>query len=251
MEVVTLGTGAALAGPNDACSGRLVRAGGARILVDCGHGVVGKLQATGDTFRLDAVVLSHLHADHCADLTSLYWGYRLSGVARAFPLLLPETQIPRLEAILGAFGLPVDQVERVFQLREVGPEAPVAIGAARLTFARGDHSVPTVGIRIEEPGASFMFTGDAASIEPLVGLARGVDLLVSEATMDGDSYDPANPVHLTPAMAAELARRAGARRLSLTHIWPSHDKQKLLRQARAVFPNTDLAVPGETVRVPA
>ncbi len=250
MQVTFLGTGAALPGPDGACSGRIVRAGGQNILVDCGHGVAGKLQGTGDTFRLSAIVLSHLHADHCIDIVALYWGRRISKIPGRVPLLLPETQIPRLHTILNAFQIPSEQIGEVFELTEVGPNRPVTLGGARLTFAHGDHTVPTVGIRIQEPGASFAFTGDAASIEPLVDLMRGVDLLLSEATVDADLYAQGNKVHLTPPMAAELALRAGARRLVLTHLWPTHDSAKLLAQARAVFPQTELAREGTTVPVP-
>jgi len=92
-------------------------------------------------------------------------------------------------------------------------------------------------------GLKVVYSGDTAYCETLVELARGADLLIHECTFDDGAADKAaERLHATPSVAAEVALRAGARRLVLTHISARYrDPSVLLGQARARFPNVLVA----------
>src|SRR4051812_5651612 len=85
MRLTVLGKSPAWQDAGGACSGYLVEAGGTRVLVDCGPGVFGKLRAIADYRAVDAVVLSHLHADHVLDLVPFASGLRFGPGAGARP----------------------------------------------------------------------------------------------------------------------------------------------------------------------
>jgi ribonuclease BN (tRNA processing enzyme) len=71
MRLTVLGRSPASPNPGEACAGYLVEGGGARLLVDIGPGVVSQLVRRHHPDELDAVVVSHMHADHVLDLVTL------------------------------------------------------------------------------------------------------------------------------------------------------------------------------------
>jgi ribonuclease Z len=95
-------------------------------------------------------------------------------------------------------------------------------------------------------------TGDTRPSETTVRIASGADLLVHEATFGDEEADRAKETaHSTAREAAEIARRAGAARLVLTHFSArySRDAGDLLREAREVFPETALARDGMELEI--
>jgi ribonuclease BN (tRNA processing enzyme) len=112
------------------------------------------------------------------------------------------------------------------------------------------HPVPAYSIRVEHGNKSLVFTGDTGPNDGLIELARGADLLLSEAALKDD--DPNNPVdlHLTPADAGEHAKRAGVKRLVITHVPPWFDRTVQAEGARRTFPGEVLvATPDATFEI--
>ncbi len=244
MELVVLGVGAAYPGPGQASSGYLIKERDTSLLLDCGNGIVPRLEEAGELGTLTALLFSHLHADHLLDIFPLFYS-RIYAKGRSYPSLpvyLPpgeSSTFARLAEVLRVE--PRRMFEGAFQTTEYDPSTALTVGDLRLTFLRNVHPVPTFAVRVESDEASVVYTADTAPHPDLTDLARGADLLLAEATLSGADYDPSHAIHLTPTLAAELAAKAGAGRLLLTHIWPHYDRQAMLDEARQLFPATDLA----------
>lgn len=233
MQLTILGSGTAIPEPDRFPAGYLLAAGGTTLLVDCGPGVLRRLAQTGTTLaHLDALLLTHYHTDHCADLAALLFALRSPHFAGRPPL-----------DVFGAPGL-VRLVDRLteawpwlaprgyeLRLHEVLP-GTFALGAAEVAALPIRHTAQSLGYRITTTAGSVAFSGDADACDELVALASGVDLFVCDAaTPDDRKLDG----HLTPGLAAEHAARAGAAHLVLTHFYPECAGHDLVAMARARF----------------
>ncbi|HEX2987805.1 MAG TPA: MBL fold metallo-hydrolase [Chloroflexota bacterium] len=244
MELVVMGSGAAYPGPHQASSGYLIRDGQTGLLVDCGNGVVSKLQEAGEMDNVTALLFSHLHADHLLDIFPLFYA-RLYGKGKVYPTLpvfMPPGEVERFARLAEVLRVDTRKLcEQVFSVREYDPAGPLSVDALSISFLKTVHPVPAYALRIEDGRGSMVFSADTGPLPELADFARGCDLLLCEASIGPEDFDPDHAIHLTPAMAAEVAASAGARQLLLTHIWPFYDRQEMLQQAKAVFPQAELA----------
>ncbi len=249
MQMTVLGCAGTFPGPASGCSAYLVEHDGFRLLVDAGYGAVGALQRHGDLLDVDAVLLSHLHADHCIDLVAYSYArfYDPRGTAPLLPVYGPPGTAERIAAATGSGRQ--DWLGQVFDWRTLDG-GPRQIGPFAASFVRTNHPVECWAPRLEAGGAVLAYTGDTGRCEDLVALARDADLLLAEASfLDG----PGNPegVHLCGREAGEYAARAGARSLLLTHLvgaWG--DAAATLAEAKAVYDGElALAEDGRTYRV--
>ena len=234
-----------------ACSGYLARVGELRLLIDCGSGVFAKLRLHDAYERVDAIVLTHLHADHMMDLApfayALTYGPRLR---EGRPVLHGPPGTRRvLREVCGAWQDPT-LVETAFELHEYDPQAELAIADARLRFCPVPHYIPSNAIELRESGSErrLVLSADCGPNDELVEFARGADLLLIESTRLGGPDDPdGEPGHLTAAQAGAIARRAGAARVVLTHFSDQLDRDALRRHAEAAFDGpVELAAEGAT-----
>jgi ribonuclease BN (tRNA processing enzyme) len=248
VKITVLGKSPSWQDAGGACSGYLVEAGGTVVLVDCGNGVFAKLRQFADYVDVDAVVLSHLHADHFLDLVP--YSYALTYAPRQQPVPVaqyPGTDDParpRLVAprgarrtfrrVVGAWGND-DLIENAFDLEEYDPDDLVEVGDLRFRFHEVPHFTETFAIDITSNGGGRLTYGADCSPGPeLVEVARETDLLIVEATLPRPERTGVRG-HLTPAEAGEHARRAGARRVVLTHISDELDHEWARRQAEEAF----------------
>jgi len=235
VRITVLGKSPSWADAGGACSGYLVEEGETSLLVDCGNGVFGKLRERRRYAEIDAVVISHLHADHFLDLVP--FSYALThgpGAAGARPALhVPPGARAGLRRVVGTWG-PEELVESAFALREYDPAETLEIGPLRVRFTPVPHFMPTHAVEVTEPtGARFTFGADTGPSEDLVAFARDTDLVMLEATIAEPDAEPRG--HLTPAEAGEHAARAGARRLVLTHLTDEADPGWALDEARRTY----------------
>ena len=253
-----MGSAGSYPGPDAACSAYLVQADDAAgrtwsVLLDLGNGALGPLQRYGDPAALDAVALSHLHADHVADMVVLnvLRRYRPTGGPSA-PVAVhgPEGTVEPLAQLAGKD--PAADCGDQFDVRTWDPAAPVTVGPLTLSPVPMHHSLPTFGVRVSGPAeddpsrvVTLAYTGDTDAGPGLDALAAGADLLLAEASYVEGRDDAYRGVHLTGRRAGEAAARAGVRRLVLTHVPAWNDPQVALAEARAVFDGpVDLAAPG-------
>ncbi len=198
-------------------------------MVDCGPGTLRRLAQAGVNIgELDAVLLTHYHTDHCADLAALMFGLRAPTFAGRPPL-----------AVYGAPGLKrlVDLLTQAWpwlepkgyelELREISPGS-FAIGDLEITAIPIRHTAQSLGYRLTSTAGTAAFSGDADECDELVDLARDADLFVCDcASPDGEKLDG----HLTPGLAADHAERAGAKTLVLTHFYPECEGHDLIAAA--------------------
>lgn len=232
-RLTILGSGTAVPSGERFPAGYLLATPAARLMVDCGPGTLRRLAQAGTTLdQLDAVLLTHYHTDHCADLAALLFALRAPRYAGRRPL-----------HVLGAPGLQrlVDKLTEAWPwlqprgyelvLRELTP-GTFALADAEVTAVPIRHTAQSLGYRITAGDGTIAFTGDADECEELVELARTAHTLVCEAsTPDGQKLDG----HLTPALAAGYATRAGVTRLVLTHFYPECEGHDLRAAAARHF----------------
>ena len=246
MELTVLGCSGSGAGPHSAASSYLVRAGDTSIVLDLGNGAFGVLQRHMDPFDIDAVVLSHLHPDHCADISGLivHRRYHPDGPGEIVPLHGPTESEVRLAVAYApssdervATDLTDVFVHRPFAL------GPAAIGPVALTSAPVDHPCEAYGTRFEHQGRTLVYSGDTGPCRELIELARDADVLLCESTWS-DGPERPRGVHLSGKQAGRTARQAGVKRLLLTHVPSWADGQALLAEAKEEYPGpVELVVP--------
>jgi ribonuclease BN (tRNA processing enzyme) len=196
--------------------------------MDLGYGTLPRLlQLLGSSVAdgIDAVIVTHHHADHMVDLHGLFrarWFGRRS--AAAIPLFAPGGVVDRVKA------LEVDDVSaigHVFNWHPL-PAQAYEIGPFRLESMSLPHFVPNAGVRLTANGFTVSYTGDTGPDPALADLARDADLFIAEASdrFQNGGYQPTNPqMHLSARQAGEAAAAAKAQRLLLTHFWPDNDRE--------------------------
>jgi len=233
MRLTVLGSSASYAGPGEACAGYLVEGGGARVLFDCGNGVLAKLARVADPLTLDAVFVTHGHPDHFVDLYALQalLRYAPAGPASALPLWAPNGLFERMQALLSDRGR--TELYEAFECSELIAGEPVRVRDLTVTPRPVEHTEPTFALVAEADGVRLCYTADTAPTEGVVAAARDADLLLAEATLP-DAYAGRAP-HLTAAQAGALARDADVSALVLTHVWTTNDRSAMVVEAAAEF----------------
>ncbi|HVF58928.1 MAG TPA: MBL fold metallo-hydrolase [Thermoanaerobaculia bacterium] len=236
MRLRVLGSSGAYPRADNPSTGFVLETAAGRLWLDAGTGTFAALQRAGVPFtRLEALVLSHLHADHCLDVFPLYYALRFTpgegwGSERRLPVYAPPGARETLSALLA----PDDAATfaRVLEFREIDEGSVVEAAGLRLSFLRTRHPIHTLAVRMEDGGAVLTYSADTGPGTDLSRFARGSDLLLCEATYQNARLG--GPLHLSAAQAAETAVAAGARALALTHLWPDLDPEVSLAEARAV-----------------
>ena len=238
-EFVVLGCRAGAPGEGVAASGYLVRSGGTAILLDCGPGVVLELTRHGTAHALSAAIITHTHADHCADLLALAY-------QRLFPYPLPRLALwgsapiqgvlQGLDALFGIPSLPTltTPLAQAFAFHALSANGRCEIAGLVVETMQTRHPTPTLAVRFPELG--LVYTADGALTDELVAFACSANLLVAECTYtSADGHDLDGHGHMTAAQAAQLASRAGVQALLLTHFACYADAPISARLAAAHF----------------
>jgi ribonuclease BN (tRNA processing enzyme) len=231
MRLHVLGSSGGYPVPDNPCSGYLLEHEEARIWIDAGNGTMAAVQRILPLERIDALVVSHVHADHCADLFTLYVAlrYRMEGALRK-PLWAPREVWDFVPRFLDPAGKGVMKLEEAFDFHPLEDGSEVDVLGVRFRCARTAHPVETLALRAEAGGRVVAYSADTGPAADLTGLARGADLFVCEACYQDAAMGA--PVHLSARQAADGARRSGVLQLALTHVWPTLDSQVSLAEAR-------------------
>jgi ribonuclease BN (tRNA processing enzyme) len=247
MRVTVVGCSGSFPGPDSPASCYLVEADGYAMAVDLGNGSLGELQRHLPLTELDAVLVSHLHPDHCMDLLPLYVARTYDPVHRygRLPVYAPTGAGAHLARAYGRAEEPGLAGCFEFLTWAAGDHE---IGPFTVTVAPAAHPVETWMMRVEHDGGVLAYSADTGPCDRLVEVARDADLALFESSFEEGRDDAAPPeLHLTGRQAGELAHRAGARRLVLTHLPPWNDPDTSLAAAAAVYDGPlGLARPGAT-----
>lgn len=240
MRMTVLGGGGAWPTPERGCSGYLIDHSGFRLLVDPGHGTVPQLLKDAPARTVDAVFLSHSHADHCADLNPLLRARHLSEEP---PPALPVFALAgAADAVLALDGqmLADDYVRHEF---EAGDR--FTIGPFDLVTRSLSHFVPNVGVRLTVGDVAIAYTGDGGADAQVPDLAVGARLLLAEATY-ADAVPEESRGGLADArQAGEHATAAQVGQLVLAHLWPDTDAGAAVDAAQLTYQGpVAVAMPG-------
>ncbi|SFW44783.1 MBL fold metallo-hydrolase [Amycolatopsis australiensis] len=226
-RLTVLGSCGAWPEPGRACAGFLLVHNGFRVVLDLGYGAASRLFTHCAGGLPDAVVVTHEHPDHCADVSALGRASYYTG-SRRLPLYCTPGTVRRLEAME-----PRPHPTEVFEVHDLG--APAEVGPFGLTSHLLPHHVPNFGVRLSAPGLTVAYTGDTGPSPLLADLGRDADLFICDATLRTPPPEGEPRYLMTAREAGERAASAGARRLLLTHFWPGTDRPAAAAEARAGF----------------
>lgn len=249
MRLTTLGSNGTYPTPSHPTSGYLLQHDATSIWMDTGSGTFAALQSVIDFTTIDALVISHVHADHCIDVLGYFYAIRYGNRPRTgIPTYVPEGLIERLKDFLGD---PDHLLGETLDVRVQTDGDHATIGEIGFDFAATDHPVPTLGIRAEaNNGRVLAYSADTGPQGDWIRTATDADLFLCEATYQGAVEDKPWPHHLTAGEAGQIARRAGVGSLMLTHIWPVLDPERSVQEAENTFGKpVGLAIPGMVVNV--
>ncbi|MDG9726292.1 MBL fold metallo-hydrolase [Streptomyces sp. DH41] len=253
LRCTVLGSASPYPQAGNPCSGYLVEGAGTRLWLDAGSGTLGALRAHIRLDQLDGIWISHLHADHCSDLLTAYYGLLYADVELAAPVPLfgPPGIADRLAGFL-TNGPRRSPVEDAFQVVEVRDHHRALVGGLALTSRAVAHGMPAFGVRVEtEDGACLAYSGDTAPCEALTALADDCAVLLCEADYAHTPQAGTEAVHHTPEQAGTSAAVAGAQRLVVTHLGPSLPPAEAVTRASTRYDGpVEYAAPGHTFGVP-
>ncbi len=246
MDLTIVGCSGSFPGPDSAASCYLVNADGFRLLIDLGNGAFGPLQRFAGPELIDAVLISHQHADHCLDMCSyqVFRKFYPSGALPPIPVYGPAGTADRLDRAVGVDG--GLRVSEAFDFVTLAA-GTIEIGPLTVTAGHMSHPVETFGFRLEHGGRVIAYSADTGPTDRLVSLAAGADVLLCEASFTEGPDLPAD-LHLTPRQAGEHAARADVGRLVLTHLMPWNNRERAQAEAAASYPGPlSVAAPGQVL----
>jgi ribonuclease BN (tRNA processing enzyme) len=246
MRLTVVGCSGSIPSQFSPASCYLLEAEGFRLVVDMGSGALGALQRYVSLPEVDAVALSHLHADHFIDMCSFWvartYLYSAQGVLPV-PVYGPADAAARVSRanddpdVTGTF----DFVTLVPGCRQIGPFT--------VTVGHVAHPVETFAFRFEHGGKVLTYSGDTGESAVLTELASSADILLCEAGFP-ELPDLPPGLHLSGRQAGQHAAAAGAKRLVLTHLAPDNDPALSLAGAQETFSGPiSLAAPGRVLEL--
>lgn len=247
MRLTIVGCSGSYPSGSSPASCYLIEHDGRRLVLDMGNGSLGALHNHLDPIAADAfeaVILSHCHIDHCADLASLFVARYHYG-PRDLPTLMvlgPSDTSSRLAAICGMSDPAL--IRASFDVRD--HVESVTIGPFTIETALASHPVEAYSIKVTAGGRSVTYSGDTGPTDALATLADGTDIALFEGSFVGDD----NPVdlHMSGADAGSIAAASNAALLILTHLVAHNDDDQVLAEARSQFSGRiELARPGLSI----
>jgi ribonuclease BN (tRNA processing enzyme) len=232
VKVTILGCSGTHVGPERMCSSYLVEAEGYRLVLDLGNGSLGNLQRVMDVSDLDALLISHLHVDHFADVYSLYYALRFHPEG---PLRVRAYGPEGSAETLGRLLADDDMFPRTvaFELARAGDV--LMLGPFRVSLFAANHPVECLAARVEHDGRVLAYSGDSAPAAALDECARDADLFICDASWSEDQRPLPQGVHMTGLEAGGQAASAHARRLLVSHVFPRNDPEDIAAEAGRAF----------------
>lgn len=234
MRLTIVGCAGSFPGPDSAASCYLLEHEGYRLVLELGSGSLGPLQRLVDLREVDAVALSHLHADHCFDVTGLYVfsRYHPGGALERIPVLATEGAGEFLARAYGTDDA-AGMVEQ-FDFRGWVDGETTLLGPFEVTPMRVDHPVTAFAVRVAAAGRVLVYSGDTGPMDELVDFVGGADAFLCEASFVESRDNPPN-LHMTGAEAGDCATRAGVGRLLVTHIPAWTDRAEVESDVKSTY----------------
>ena len=241
LYLTVLGCSGSYAAAGQACSGYLVQSANTTIWVDCGPGTLGNLQEHVELAEVDAIVVSHHHPDHCAELPVVYNAYKyFTEIARV--RVIATSDVKRVTDVFHPDGDSGDLFS--WEIARDGTRARV--GDVEIQFSQTDHPVETLAMRLESGNNSILYTSDTGPGWSMSRLGTEPDLVVGEGTLLNANAHISIP-HISCSHLANEANSVRAKHLVVTHVPPGSNPSQHLDEAAAIFEGkVELAATGRT-----
>ncbi|TWT04327.1 MBL fold metallo-hydrolase [Planococcus sp. CPCC 101016] len=229
MKIIPIGVWGGYPNKNEATSAFLIEQDGFRCLVDCGSGVLAAVQNYTELRDLDAVIISHYHPDHIADIGVLQH-------AAMVGMQLKEWDTPLL---FYAHDKDPDEFKKLFykgvtEGRAIQESETLNLGPWQVSFCETIHPVYCLAMKFTANGRTAVFTADTSWKEELVSFSENADLVIAESNLY-EKYLGIIQGHMSGSQAGELAERSNAKRLLLTHLPQYGDLAEILNAAKSSY----------------
>jgi len=228
MKVTVIGCWGGYPAAEGATSAYLIEKDNFSLLVDAGSGALSQLQKYISIEALDAVLVSHYHHDHIADIGVLQYAklvhYYVTGNDTVLPIYGHKEDEDGFSSLSHTYteGVAYD------------PEASLEIGPFSITFFRTEHPVPCFGMRITDSETVIVYTADTSYMNLWSDFARNADLLITDCNYYA-GQDGSKAGHMTSREGAIIAQEANAKTLILSHLPQFGDIKELAEEAKADF----------------
>lgn len=234
-----LGSSSSVPRSGRACSSYLIESTKAALVCDLGPGAFANLRRFIGYQQLDAVFITHMHADHFLDLIMLRNALKYGPQRREakLPVYLPASGERSLHAVASGVGSDTsgDFFEDVFDLRTYQADNTLSVEDYQLNFAQTVHYIDAYAIRVQCNDAVLTYSADTAPCANVVTLARDSNLFVCESTLGPQGRENGSRGHCSAREAALMAQEAHVKELLLTHYGSESSPQRLEQEARRHF----------------
>lgn len=248
-SLTVLGCRACAPADYSAASGYLLEFDGKRVLLDSGPGIVQALANRNLIHSLDAVIVSHGHGDHCADVIALAYARSFPEPDKSIPLYGPTGIKPVIDGLDKLFGVPTmpimtDPVRDRMPLYEIDPGSTFDVLGLRVETIAAKHPIPTLSFKFSDFG--LVYTADTALTDDLQRLSRGAKVMLTEATyVTTEGKDVETHGHMGGKEVGVLSRNCDVESVILTHLTDWSDAGRTIAEVVKEYDGPlDLARPG-------
>jgi len=202
--------------------------------MDCGNGSLLRLQQHCAVTDVDAVLLTHMHIDHFADIYSLYYALRFHPEGnRTIPVYAPTGAYECVAQLLASDTTGNLSATCRFHILEAGDT--LALGPLEVQLFAAAHPIETLAPRVTHPKGVIAYSADSGPSVEIVACGRDADLFVCDSSWLERQRPLPSDVHMTGMEAGRTAAQAGAGHLLVTHVFPTNDPTAVAEEAASVF----------------
>ncbi|MBS4537106.1 MBL fold metallo-hydrolase [Clostridium sp. D2Q-11] len=221
MKLTVLGNYGPFPKAGGACSGYLLEYKDTKILIDCGNGILSRLQKFCPVNKLDAIILTHLHSDHISDIFIMKYAL---GINKNIQKDIKT--VPVYTANGDKYLIENMNYNDCFEIKFIDEDNSINIGDIKFDFIKTKHPVETYAIRATSGNKKFIYSSDTAYFEELIEFSKNADLFLCEVgILSKDKNEEI--LHLTPQEASDIANKAKVKRLVLTHFYPGYKSEAI------------------------
>lgn len=228
MKITVIGYRGSFPGKNQAASGYLVESGEYNILIDCGSGVLSAVQNYIDLNEIDAVILSHYHADHISDIYCFQYqtaaAYKLGMRKKTLEIYAHNSDAKFQELTYKNFCI----------ANQIDPNSKISFGDLSITFQWMNHGSLCLGMRLEEKGKVFSYSADTEWCDSVLKISQNADVFLCECSLFNKQIGQLKG-HLCAGEAGKLASKSNVKKLVLTHLPQYGDIDELVKEAKEEF----------------
>lgn len=228
MKLTVIGYWGGFPAPESATSCYLLEKDDFTLMIDAGSGALSRLQKYKNVLDIDALILSHYHHDHVADIGVLQYALLVQsyvvGRKEIVPIYAHTEDREGFERLTHEYteGVPYDS------------DGVLEIGPFSITFLRTKHPVPCYGMRITDGENVLVYTADTSFQEEWIKFSKEADLLITDCNFYAEQ-DGSKAGHMTSIDGATIAKEANVKELLLSHLPQYGNTQDLVTQASTVF----------------